>query len=79
MLKNFGYREVETSDAGTMLVYFRSKGKMDNDLFVRYTVGENNTLGNLFWTDSVMRYGYEFFGDALGLMQHITRISTRDQ
>lgn len=41
-------KQVETTDGDATLCFLQAKGQMDNGLFVRYRVDDENRLCNLF-------------------------------
>ena len=53
------------SDVEAALGYLSALGDMDHRLYCRYTIDEENYLGNIFWADSTSRMDYSCFGDVL--------------
>ena len=52
-------------DADAIIAYMTAKSQMDPDFFFKYEVAEDETMGNLFWSDSMSRADYRYFGDVL--------------
>ncbi|KAK0577467.1 hypothetical protein LWI29_033321 [Acer saccharum] len=53
------------SDADSIISYMTAKSEMDQRFFFRYTILEDDSMGNLFLTDSVSRCDYRYFGDVI--------------
>ncbi|TXG60867.1 hypothetical protein EZV62_012230 [Acer yangbiense] len=51
------------SDADSLISYMTTKLEMDQRFFFRYTILEDGSIGNLFWSDSMSRCDYRYFGD----------------
>ncbi|KAL4345355.1 hypothetical protein AHAS_Ahas11G0270100 [Arachis hypogaea] len=52
-------------DATAAISYLKGKTEVDPLAVVMYTYCPENYLGHLFWSDGVMQYDYECFGDVL--------------
>ncbi|KAK0606541.1 hypothetical protein LWI29_000360 [Acer saccharum] len=53
------------SDADSLISYMTAKSEMDQRFFFRYTILEDGSMGNLFWSDSMSRCDYRYFGDVI--------------
>ena len=53
------------SDADSIISYMTAKSEMDAGFIFRYTILEDGTLGNLFWSDGKSRCDYRYFGDVM--------------
>ncbi|BBN67508.1 FAR1-related sequence 5 [Prunus dulcis] len=52
-------------DTEAALSYLKAKGAMDPEFFCKFSVDEENRLGNLFWRDSTSLLDYIAYGDVL--------------
>ncbi|XP_020418003.1 protein FAR-RED IMPAIRED RESPONSE 1 [Prunus persica] len=52
-------------DTEVALSYLKAKGAMDPEFFCKFSVDEENRLGNLFWRDSTSLLDYIAYGDVL--------------
>ncbi|CAL2247213.1 unnamed protein product [Prunus armeniaca] len=52
-------------DTEAALCYLKAKGAMDPEFFCKFSVDEENRLGNLFWRDSTSLLDYIAYGDVL--------------
>ncbi|VVA37300.1 PREDICTED: FAR1-RELATED SEQUENCE, partial [Prunus dulcis] len=52
-------------DTEAALSYLKAKGAMDLEFFCKFSVDEENRLGNLFWRDSTSLLDYIAYGDVL--------------
>ncbi|XP_034200967.1 protein FAR1-RELATED SEQUENCE 5-like [Prunus dulcis] len=52
-------------DTEATLSYLKGKGAMDPEFFCKFSVDEENRLGNLFWRDSTSLLDYIAYGDVL--------------
>ncbi|XP_024046477.1 protein FAR1-RELATED SEQUENCE 7-like [Citrus clementina] len=57
--------KIGDTDSVATIAYFTAKSDNDPGLYHEYTLDDENRLRNLFWTDYMARYDYEFFGDIL--------------
>ncbi|KAK0586913.1 hypothetical protein LWI29_014328 [Acer saccharum] len=55
----------QNSDADSIISYMTAKSEMDQRFFFRYTIMEDGSMGNLFWSDSMSRCDYRYFGDVI--------------
>ncbi|TXG57213.1 hypothetical protein EZV62_018526 [Acer yangbiense] len=53
------------SDADSLISYMTAKSEMDQRFFFRYIILEDGSMGNLFWSDSMSRCDYIYFGDVI--------------
>ena len=56
---------MKDGDAECALVYLAGKADNDSLFYYRYNVDDENKLSRLFWTDSISRHEYRYFGDVL--------------
>ncbi|KAJ3700780.1 hypothetical protein LUZ61_004485 [Rhynchospora tenuis] len=56
---------LKNGDAAAMMSYFREKQAVDPNFFYQCKFDEENRLELVFWSDSVSRAAYQYFGDAL--------------
>ncbi|KAK3222743.1 hypothetical protein Dsin_009768 [Dipteronia sinensis] len=55
----------DNSDVDSFISYMTVKSKMDPGFYFRYTILEDGSLGNLFWSDVMLRCDYRYFGDVI--------------
>ncbi|TXG55842.1 hypothetical protein EZV62_017155 [Acer yangbiense] len=53
------------SDANSIISYMTAKSEMDQRFFFRYTIMEDGSMCNLFWSDSMSQCDYKYFGDVI--------------
>ena len=53
------------SDADSIISYMTAKSEMDPGFFFRYTILDDGSMGNLFWSDAMSRCDYRYFGDVI--------------
>ncbi|KAK0579596.1 hypothetical protein LWI29_028430 [Acer saccharum] len=53
------------SDADSLISYMTAKSEMDPGFFFRYTILADGSMGNLFWSDTMSRCDYSYFGDVM--------------
>ncbi|CAL2232427.1 unnamed protein product [Prunus armeniaca] len=52
-------------DTEAALFYLKAKGAIDPEFFCKFSVDEENRLGNLFWRDFISLLDYIAYGDVL--------------
>ncbi|KAJ3691898.1 hypothetical protein LUZ61_000009 [Rhynchospora tenuis] len=58
-------RAASSQATAAMMSYFREKQAVDPNFFYQCKFDEENRLELVFWSDSVSRAAYQYFGDAL--------------
>ncbi|KAK2633888.1 hypothetical protein Ddye_028680 [Dipteronia dyeriana] len=53
------------SDVDSIISYMTTKAEMDLGFFFRYNILKDGSIGNLFWSDAMLRCDYRYFVDVM--------------
>lgn len=67
-------KKFQNTDAESYIAYLQGKQSNNEAFYFKYTIDNENRLGDIFWCDGSSRADYEHFGDAMLLMKHIGRM-----